>query len=239
MEGEAAELAEAAAGHSSPARAERAGGVLDEVDVRRHRVLELLPVERTAEEVHREHGVRSRRDRVVHAAGVEVHGLGVDVDEHGARTRERDHVGGRRERIGRHEHLVSLADPEREHGEMERGRSRRDGDRVLDSARAGELIFKLVDLLPHRQLPAFEHLGGGGGLLLAHVGPGEPDHAALPIPGDRALEAVVQFDPGLEPQPLAGLVHVRDAKLDVFVGHLFEHERAGTAVSRLMRLARS
>ena len=65
MEGEAAHRPEPAAGHAAPARAERSGSVLDQQHLRRHRVLQLLPVERPPEEMNREHGLRARRHRVV------------------------------------------------------------------------------------------------------------------------------------------------------------------------------
>ena len=61
VEGEAAHQAERAARRIAIARAERAGGVLDEHDLLRDGGLQLLPFDRPAEEVDGEHGLRSRR----------------------------------------------------------------------------------------------------------------------------------------------------------------------------------
>ena len=55
--------AERAARRAAVARAERAGGVLDERDLLRHRGLQRLPLDRAAEEVHRHDRPRPRRDR--------------------------------------------------------------------------------------------------------------------------------------------------------------------------------
>ncbi len=43
------------------------------------------------------------------------------------------------------------ADPEREHGEMERRGAVRDGDGVLDAARGCDELLEFVDLRAHRQ----------------------------------------------------------------------------------------
>ena len=178
MEREASELAQAAARHPEPARPERSGGILDQVHVRRDRVLELLPVERPAEQVHADHRLRPWRDGVVDLAEVEVHGLRVDVGEHRFGTDERDDVGGRRERVGGDDHLVALADPERKHREVERGGPVRDADRVLAAADTRELRLELSELRAHRQAARLEHLRDRLDLLRPDIGPGEPDQAA-------------------------------------------------------------
>ena len=171
MERETRELAEPSARHPSPARAERAGSVLDQVHVRRHRVLELVPVERPPEQVHGEHGARPLCHRFVHLLGVEVHRPRIDVDEHRPRAGERDDVRRRREGVRRNEHFVAFADPEREHRQMKRRSPRGDGDRMLDPADPCELRLELGDLRPHRQLPALEHLRDRRRLLGADVWP--------------------------------------------------------------------
>src|SRR3712207_6886716 len=48
----------------------------------------------------------------------------------GPRTGERDDVGRRREGVGRDEDLVARAQAEGEHGQVERSRARRHGERV-------------------------------------------------------------------------------------------------------------
>ena len=106
------------------------------------------------------------------ALRVEVHRPGIDVDEHRLRADERDDVRRRRERVRGHDHLVAGADSEREHGEVQRGGSRRDGDGVLHLARARHLGLELGDLRAHRELPRREHLGDLRELVGADVGPG-------------------------------------------------------------------
>ena len=131
---------------------------------------QLLEPRRPAEEMDRQDRLRPRRD--LDLRRVEVERLRVDVDEHRRRARERDDVRGRGERVRGNDHLVAGPDPEREHGEVERRGARRDGDRVLDAARARELGLELGHLRAHRQLAGLEHLGDLGELLLADVRPG-------------------------------------------------------------------
>jgi len=59
---------------------------------------------------------------------------------------------------------------EGEHGEMERGRARRDGERVAHLAGACDLRLELGHLWPGGEHPALEHLGHLGQLGLAETG---------------------------------------------------------------------
>ena len=61
-----------------------------------------------------------------HARGIDEERVRIHVDEHGARTAELHHVRRCGERVRGHDHLVARADPEREHGEMERRGAGRD-----------------------------------------------------------------------------------------------------------------
>ena len=188
VERQARQQPERAAGRVAVPGAERAGGVFDERDVLRHGGLELLPGDGPAEEVDGEHRAGARRDRLRDALDPEEERLGIDVDEHGARPAELDHVRGRGERVGGHDHLVARPDADREQGQVERRRPRRDRDRVRRAHRAPERLLELGDPGPHRQLPAREHLGDRGELGLSHVGSRKPDrlgnahvaHAAAP-----------------------------------------------------------
>ena len=106
-----------------PARAERAGGVLEQRQRRAApRAGAGRPKRCTGED-----RLRARPD--LDLRRVDVHRLRVDVDEHRPQPGERDDVRGRRERVGGDEHLVARLEPEREHGEMERGRAGGDGER--------------------------------------------------------------------------------------------------------------
>ena len=169
MEREAAHRSEPAAGHATPARAERSGSVLDQQHLRRHRVLQRLPVERPPEEMNREHGLGARRDRVIDPREVEVEGRWVDVDEHRRRTGEPDDARGRREGVRGNDDLISLADPERQHGQVERGSAVRDRDGVLDSARVRDELLELLHLRAHRQRTRLEDLANGLQLGLAEL----------------------------------------------------------------------
>ena len=114
MERKAGERAEAAAGPALTLAAEGAGGVLEHG----HPVRQLLDPHRPAEEVNRDDRLRPRAD--LDLCRVEIHRLGIDVDEHGLRPDEGDDVRGRGKRVGRDQHLVAGPDPEREHGEVQR-----------------------------------------------------------------------------------------------------------------------
>ena len=83
----------------------------------------------------------------------------------GLRAGQADDVRGRREGVGRDDHLVAGSDPEREHGEVERSGAVRDGDRVLDAAGGGDELLELGHLRPHRQRAGLEHLADGVELL--------------------------------------------------------------------------
>ena len=119
--------------------------------------------------MHREDRARARADRDLF--GVEIHRIGVDVDEHRTQPGERDDVGRRREGVRRYEHLVAGLETEREHREMERCGTRRDGDGVARLARAGELGFELGHARAHRELAALDHLRERVELVAPEVGP--------------------------------------------------------------------
>ena len=116
-----------------------------------------------------EHRLRARRHRVVDRAEVEVEGRGIDVDEHGCRAGEPDDARRRREGVRGDDDLVSLADPERQHGEVERGSAVRDRDGVLDPARVRDELLELLYLRAHRQRARLEDLANGLQLGLAEL----------------------------------------------------------------------
>ena len=117
---------------------------------------------------------------------------------------------------------------------------------MLDPARLRQQPLELVDLRAHRQLARLEHGRDLGQLLLADVGPREPDQATagfrVLIPRDRPREPFVQLDLRLEVEQLAGLVDVRDAQLDVGVVERLEADvdvGAGQPLDPLRRGRRS
>ena len=175
VEGEAGECAERAARRSPVRRAERACGILEQRDLLRHGRLERLPLDGPAEQVHRDHRLRLRRDRLGDLRRVHVERVRVDVDEHGAGAGELDDVRGRGERVRGNDHLVARADAEREDAEVQRRGAGRDDRGVCRSDGVRQRVLELVDLRAHRELPAREHLGHGRELGLADVRSRQPD----------------------------------------------------------------
>ena len=166
------------------ARSERARSVLDEDDVLRHRGLELLPGNRPAEEMDGEHGAGTGRHGLRDELRPDEERLGIDVHEHRTCAAELDGVRGRGEGVGGDDHLVTGADAEREQRKVDRGSSGRHADGLGRPDCSRERALERLDLRPHRQLAAGEHVRDRGELGIADVGPGEPDrraaHAAAP-----------------------------------------------------------
>jgi hypothetical protein len=165
VEAETAGDAEPAARPPAATRAERACRVLEQRQLGR----QLLDAERPPEEVHAEQQLRARPD--LELRRVDVHRLGVDVDEDGPEAAERHDVRGRGERVRGDEHLVAGLEPECRHRQVERGRARRDGERVAHLARARDPRLELAHLRPHREHAALEDLGDLGELGVAEVRP--------------------------------------------------------------------
>jgi hypothetical protein len=164
VEAQAPDVAEAPAGAAAPPGAESARGVLDD-----RQVGQLLEPRGPPEEVDGEDRARLATD--LDARRIDVHRLRIDVHQHGVQPRERDDVRSRGKRVRGHQHLVAGLQPEREHGEMERRRARRDGNRVLHLARVGDSGLELRDTRAHRQHPALEDGRDLRELRLADVGP--------------------------------------------------------------------
>jgi hypothetical protein len=116
------------------------------------------------------HGRPPRAAPARRVVGVDVHRHRVDVDEHGARARERDDVRGRRKRVRGHEHLVARTDAEREHGHVQRGRARRHGDGMHGAGGVAEQRLELVDPRPHGEHAVLQDGGDLGELRLSEVG---------------------------------------------------------------------
>ena len=145
------------------------------MDTRGHSGPEGIPVERPAEEMHADHGLRPRSDGRSYLGDVQVERLWLDIDEHRSTAAELDRVRRRREGVRRHDYLVTRADAERDHREMQRGSPRRDDDCVGRPARIGERTLELGNLRPHRQLARRDDLGELCDLDVSDVGLGEPD----------------------------------------------------------------
>ena len=225
--------------HPLPARAERPGRVLEQVDLRRDGLLQRRPVERSPEEVHGQHRLRSRRHGLVRVLEVEVERRRVDVDEHGRRAREP------RRRSPSPGTCTRARSPRRR--ARCRARARRGGAPQSRSRRPPRAhaaccrheLLELRDLRPHRQRPRLEDAAHLLELLVAERAGrlGGCGHL-LAIPRDRPREALVEIDLRLEAEHLARLLDVRDPQLDVGVVERLEDDLARRRPSAGDRAAR-
>ena len=123
-------------------------GILDE----RHREtsadgLHGVDVERGAEQVHADHGLRvaAALQRLFEPLRIEVPVHGFDVDEHRGRAHAGDDAGGREERVGRQHDLIARPDAERHQRHQQRIGARRQRQRVLAAEVGLELAFEVLD----------------------------------------------------------------------------------------------
>ena len=155
------------------------------------------------------------------AAASRLNVSGVDVDENGPRAAQLDDVRRRGERVGRDD---APRRPGRSRARGARGaaprfptrRPRRAPCRPRRAiARSNSSTFG-----PIVSWPVLDDLRDRSELLVPDIRPREPNrlgHAGrvLPVPRDRALEALVELDLRLEAEELARLVDVRHPQLDV------------------------
>ena len=129
----------------------------------------------------------------------------------GARAAELDGVRRRRERVGRDDHLVARADPEREQREVERRGAGRDGDGVrrADTRRrarprtrrpsgpsSADRCATTSATAASSASPTSGRASRIGSVTLVR---------SLAVPRDRPLEALVEVDLRLEAEQLARL----------------------------------
>ena len=231
VEREAAGDAEPAAGAAAEPGAERAGRVLEQ----RQRPGSSSSASRAAGR----RGARRARPSCAASGRRQLRGstfivAGSTSTSTGRAPAQRDDVRGRRERVGGDDHLVARPDPEREHGEVERGGAGRDRDRVRDLAGArDELASNSSTSGPIVSCPLSSTAATAGELLRPDVGPAEPDQTGVCsfalVPRDRPGEPLVELDLRLEAEQLARLVDVRDAQLDVGVVERLEDDLARAA----------
>jgi hypothetical protein len=95
--------------------------------------------------------------------------LGVDVDQHRRRAGPYHGLGGRDERVGRQDHLVTHADPERAQGYLERVRAVRDAHAVRRPHEAGVRLLEPRHGLALDERRLAQHLREPGGDLLGDL----------------------------------------------------------------------
>src|SRR4051795_3420246 len=134
-----------------------------------------------AEEVHRDDRARTLGDQILDQVEIEVPRLALRVDgnRNGAVVVDRER--GRDVRGRADEHLVSRADPERLHCEVERGRAARRRNAVAHADEVGELALERRDVAPERAgyLSVADRFGDGLRFLFADERLVDRDHAAV------------------------------------------------------------
>ena len=114
--------------------------------------------------------LRPLGDRRPDQRGIDVQVAFSHVDEDRRRARVDDHVRGRRPGDRRRDHLVSLADPERDEREVHRRGAGGDGEHVLRVEVLGHPLLEQRRAGPRRQPARPERVRDGLDLLLADRG---------------------------------------------------------------------
>ena len=197
VEREAREKAESAARRPAIAGSERAGGILDQHDVLRHRRLELLPRDRTAEEVDREDGTRPLVIASATSSG-RTRNVSASTSTSTARAPQSSTafaVAGK----------VYAGTITSSPGPIPSASSARWMAAVPDETATASAVptalasrtLERLDVRPHRQLAAREHRRDRRELVLADVGPREPEPLAVHagVPSLARYHAIVRARP--------------------------------------------
>ncbi len=147
-----------------------------------------------AVEMHGHDGPGLGRDGGLDARGIEVAGVGLDVDEHRRRARLEDGGGGGDEAHRRGDDLIARPDIERQQRHVQRAGAARHGEGMALPEIRREPRLELRHLGAGREDVAFEHLGEpvelGLAEVVAIVGDLPGHHSRRPIAktaGDRAV----------------------------------------------------
>ena len=135
-------------------RAGRLGGVLEHRHAER---LDLANRREIAEQVHRDHGLRARRQRRTHRVRGDAERVGVDVAEDRRCAGVRDRLSRRVEGERRHDDLIAWPDAHRAQRDRQRVGAVGDADRVRRAEVGGELLLEGLHLRPEHVAPAVEH----------------------------------------------------------------------------------
>jgi len=130
-------------------------------------------------EVHRDDDARAAGERPLDRGGVDVHGVPLAVDQHGARADVADGVRRRDEGHARDDDFVPGPDAERDQREVEPGGAGGDRQRVRDVEVAPELLLQAGDARAGADPAALEDRADLVHLLLADVR-GAEDEKAVP-----------------------------------------------------------
>ena len=180
VEAERAEVAPAADRPSAPASPDRVRGVLDDRDPEpRAEQGERIEVDRVPAEVDGEQRPRVRPREVLRVREVEQAGARIAVDEDGRRAAVLDDVRARRERVGRHEHLVAGADVAQQQRQRQTRGARVQAAQIrrLDVLR--QLGLEALNLRPARQPPGRQRGPDLFERVLVDIRAGDPEEALV------------------------------------------------------------
>jgi hypothetical protein len=119
--------------------------------------VDLVHVGALAVQAHRHDRPGARRDRGLDPRGIDVAGVGLDVDPHRHAAQQRDGLGGGREGERRRDDLVAGLQVERHHRDQQRLGAAGDGDAMLRAGVRRQRGLELLDLGTHDVLAVVEH----------------------------------------------------------------------------------
>ena len=147
IEAEAADGADGAHAAAVDLRADRLGGVFHDRDAPRPGDLgQGHGVDRLAEQVDGDDGLRGRRDQRGNVLRVDIERLRIDVGKDRPRAQPRDRAGRGEKREAGQDHLVARGNVQGHQGQQQGVAARGAADGVLCLAVAGHLLFELRDL---------------------------------------------------------------------------------------------
>ena len=177
MEREDADIAEPAGRPLAERAAGGAGGVLDDLHPRRQHRAQPVDIGAQTEEMHRDDRLGPRRQPPRHLGGGQVEGGPVDIGEDRRRAAIDDAIRRRYPGEGRHDDLVAGADAERGQRQVQPGRGRADGDRVVDPVALGEGALECRHPWSLGQPAGLQRLAQRLPFLIAHDRGGDGDPA--------------------------------------------------------------
>ena len=123
------------------------------------------------------------RERRLEATGVEVERVGLDFHEERVGAEVSDDLSARREGVHRHRHAVARPDADRLEREVQAGRRRVHGERMLRADARGEFRLEAPRHGPGRDPAGAQALGDRGNLFFANRGLREGNEVRLVLLG--------------------------------------------------------
>jgi len=121
-----------------------------------------IEVRRMAIKVDRQNGFCARRDSSLHGFWIEIEGGVIDIHVHRFRIHVRDGPACGDKGAGRGDHLVTLADVEQKHSDVQSGSAAVEGDAVVGATIMSEILFELGDIRSETKRAVVESAGDGG-----------------------------------------------------------------------------